>query len=85
MYAFSQGENKKRSLLVDPFSDSNIANTLSSTLMGSSDMEESVVAEYEQAFVDIVDSSELDDNNKYCVKSVGSIAIRSNHYWYAGE
>lgn len=53
--------------------------------MGSSDMEESVVAEYEQAFVDIVDSSELDDNNKNCVKSVDSIAIRSNHYWYAGE
>ena len=53
--------------------------------MESSDMEESVVAEYEQAFVDIVDSSELDDNNKNCVKSVGSIGIRSNHYWYAGE
>lgn len=48
-------------------------------------MEESVVAEYEQAFVDIVDSSELDDNNKNCVESVGPIAIRSNHYWYAGE
>ena len=48
-------------------------------------MEESVVAEYEQAFVDIVDSSELDDNNKKCVKSVGSIAIRSNYYWYARE
>lgn len=29
-------------------------------------MEESVVAEYEQAFVDIVDSSELYDNNKNC-------------------
>lgn len=37
-------------------------------------MEESVVAEYEQAFVDIVDSSELDDNNNNCVKSVGSIS-----------
>lgn len=56
---------------------------LSSTLRGSSDMEESVVEEYEQAFADLVNSSELSDDNKNCVKAVGSIAIRGNYYWYA--
>lgn len=58
---------------------------LSNNLMGSSELEEKAVVEYEQAFSDLVDNSKLDDNNKQCVKSVGSIAIRSNAYWYAEE
>ena len=56
---------------------------LSATLMGSSDMEECVVEEYENAFSELVDNSDLSDTNKNSVKSVGSIAIRSNYYWYA--
>lgn len=58
---------------------------LSASLSCSSDMEDAVVEEYEQAFFDLVEQSKLNDYNKTNVKSVGSIAIRSNNYWYAGE
>lgn len=58
---------------------------LASTLIVSADMDEGVVDEYEQAFADLVDSSELNDDNKKYVKAVGSIAIRSNYYWYGKD
>lgn len=87
--AKKSGEQYLKDLLVQRtnLSEDEVSNVfaLSAALMGSSDMGESAVSEYEQAFADLVDSSGLNENNKCCVKSIGSIAIRSNHYWYAGE
>lgn len=56
---------------------------LSSSLIGSSNMNENIVDEYEDAFADLVDNSDLNADNKTYIKAVGSIAIRSNYYWYA--
>lgn len=51
----------------------------------ATDGSEKSCEDYVETFAELVDNSNLNADNKTYVKAVGSIAIRSNHYWYAEE
>ena len=71
-------------LRVKGFSDKEVMNfkALSDALLPSISLDDEEVSAYENEFLGIIESSELDVSDKVTFATAGSIYIRSVQYWY---